>query len=206
MKVNGSTVLHADRDRVYRALNDPAVLAAAIPGCQSLEPLGADRYRMSVVAGVASIKGTYDGEITLDEQRPPQGFTLRAKGSGAPGTVDATCRVTLGEVGDGTTRLDYDADAAVGGVVGGVGQRMLVGVAKKLAAQFFANVDDVLTGATPITTATAATVPAASGPADAAVEVVTVAREPAGVLAGAVAGAAIALAGVLVGWAVGRRR
>ena len=84
MKINGSAVLHADRQRVYDALNDPAVLAGAIPGCQSLVPLGRRPYRMSVTAGVASIKGTYDGEVALSDQQPPQSFTMRAKGSGAP--------------------------------------------------------------------------------------------------------------------------
>ncbi len=215
MKVNGSAVLHVEREQVYAALNDPAVLAAAIPGCQSLDPAGDDCYRMAVTAGVASIKGTYDGEVRLAEQQPPASFTLRAKGSGVPGTVDATCRVSLSDLGDGTTRLDYDADAAVGGVVGGVGQRMLVGVAKKLAGQFFGNVDDLLTGRA---TAGRPSGPAVGPAVDAGGPVATPAvagrRPPVALgqppvsspLPAAVVGAAIALAGVLVGWVVGRRR
>jgi uncharacterized protein len=225
MKVNGSAVLHADRERVYAALNDPAVLAAAIPGCRSLDPAGDDCYRMSVTAGVASIKGTYDGEVRLAEQQPPASFTLRAKGSGAPGTVDATCRVSLSEAGDGTTRLEYDADAAVGGVVGGVGQRMLVGVAKKLAGQFFGNVDDLLTGkavaAPPSAGAplgssaagssaagSAAAGSSAAGSSGVAPQAVLASGGVAsdGPIPAAVVGAVIALAGVLVGWIVGRRR
>jgi carbon monoxide dehydrogenase subunit G len=208
MKVNGSAVLHADRQRVYEALNDPTVLAGAIPGCQSLEPLGDGRYRMSVTAGVASIKGTYDGEVALSEQQAPQSFTMRAKGSGAPGTVDATCRVTLSEEPDGTTRLDYDADAVVGGVVGGVGQRMLTGVSKKMAGQFFGNVDDVLTGRRPAVAAAEPAVVGAPVPGP-----VPTAPQPAGAqasrtspLAAALVGAAIALAGVLLGWAIARGR
>ena len=215
MKVCGSAVLHADRQRVYDALNDPQVLAGAIPGCESLVPLGDDRYRMSVTAGVASIKGTYDGEVALSDQRAPESFILRAKGSGAPGTVDATCRVSLVQEGDGSTRLDYDADAVVGGVVGGVGQRMLSGVAKRMAGQFFGNVDDVLTGRRPAAAA-------APAPVETAAVQVVEAGVTSGVVAAAesrpvtpgayspltaaVVGAAIALAGVLVGWAVGRRR
>ncbi|GAA4354305.1 SRPBCC family protein [Angustibacter luteus] len=206
MKVNGSAVLHAERQRVYDALNDPAVLGGAIPGCQSLVALGEDRYRMSVTAGVASIKGTYDGEVQLSDQRAPGSFTMRAKGSGAPGTVDATCRVTLTEGDDGTTTLEYDADAVVGGVVGGVGQRMLTGVAKKMAGQFFGNVDDVLTGRRPAVTTEAAseasrplagtTRPAPAGPA----------QSRTSPLAAALVGAAIALAGVALGWAIARGR
>ncbi|WP_426566910.1 SRPBCC family protein [Angustibacter sp. McL0619] len=214
MKVNGSAVLHADRQRVYEALNDPTVLAGAIPGCQSLVPLGEDSYRMSVLAGVASIKGTYDGEVTLSEQQPPMSFTMRAKGSGAPGTVDATCRVTLTEEANGTTRLDYDADAVVGGVVGGVGQRMLTGVSKKMAGQFFGNVDDVLTGRRPAVVAAepvATGAVAATGSPGAPPSAVTVAPQQVAAsrtspLAAALVGAAIALAGVLLGWAIARGR
>lgn len=200
MKVNGSAVLAGDRQRVYQALNDPAVLAGAIPGCESLVALGEDRYRMTVTAGVASIKGTYDGEVALSEQRAPESFTLRARGAGAPGTVDATCRVTLIEQDGGTTRLEYAADAVVGGVVGGVGQRMLTGVAKKMAGQFFGNVDDVLTGRAPTMAPVAPqpATPVATGGGE---------RVPAWlVLAGVAAGAGWALAGVLVGWRLARGR
>ncbi|MGL5857581.1 MAG: SRPBCC family protein [Angustibacter sp.] len=147
MRVSGSATLHADPDRVYRALGDPAVLVATIPGCQELVQLSPDRYRMTVTAGVAAVRGTYDGEVSLADQQPPTSLTLRARGSGAAGTVDATCRVRLSDAGGGTTRVDYDADAAVGGAVGGVGQRMLGGVARRMAGEFFTAVDGVLTEA-----------------------------------------------------------
>lgn len=225
MKVNGSAVLHASPDKVYAALNDPAVLVRTIPGVESLEQLERDRFRMTVTAGVASVKGTYDGEVSLGDQDPPRAFTLRANGAGAPGTVDATVRVTLAEE-DGATRLDYDADAVVGGMVGGVGQRMLTGVAKKMADQFFGNVDGVLTGAVPVVPPAPAEVPAPVGvaapaqvPAAAPAEAGRVYRAPAParpgveelrvpfwiVLAGVGTGAFWSLVGVLVGWAIARR-
>jgi carbon monoxide dehydrogenase subunit G len=147
MKVAGTATLHAPVEEVWRALNDPSVLVRTIPGCQQLEETGADAYRMTITAGVASIKGTYAGTVRLSDQDPPGSFVLRAQGAGAPGTVDATVHVTLAAESDGETRLDYDADAVVGGPVGGVGQRVLVGVAKKTAGEFFAAVDGVLTGA-----------------------------------------------------------
>ncbi len=148
MKVTGSATLHAPREKVWDALNDPAVLVRTIPGCQQLEEVGPDRYRMTITAGVASIKGTYQGDVALTDQEQPGSFTLKASGAGAPGTVSADVKVTLAEA-DGDTRLDYDADAIVGGVVGGVGQRVLSGVAKKTAGEFFKAVDDVLTGKAP---------------------------------------------------------
>jgi carbon monoxide dehydrogenase subunit G len=166
MKVNGSAVLHAAPDAVFAALNDPAVLARTIPGCRSLSPLADDRYAMTVTAGVASVKGSYEGRIAITDKQPPHAFTLRANGSGAPGTVDTTVRVTLAAE-DGSTRVEYDADAVVGGMVGGVGQRMLASVARRTAGQFFAAVDGELRGepAAPGGGVGAAAVPAAAVPA-----------------------------------------
>lgn len=149
MKVTGSARLDASRQQVWAALTDPAVLVRTIPGCQRLEEVGPDQYRMTLTAGVASIKGVYLGDVALRDQQPPQSFTLVASGAGAPGTVSAEVRVTLTETG-GTTHLDYDADATVGGAVGGVGQRVLTGVAKKTAGEFFRAVGDVLTGVPPV--------------------------------------------------------
>ena len=75
------------------------------------------------------------------EPDAPQRFVLRARGQGAPGTVDAVVEVRLSEV-EGGTRVDYDAEAVIGGMIGGVGQRMLSSVAKKTAKDFFAAVDE----------------------------------------------------------------
>lgn len=145
MKVSGTATLNATPEQVWAALNDPAVLVRTIPGCERLETVGPDRYRMTVTAGVASIKGTYLGDVALSDHDPYSAFTLTASGSGAPGTVNADVRVRLDEQDGGTTLLHYDADAVVGGTVGGVGQRVLSGVARKMAAQFFAAVDHHLT-------------------------------------------------------------
>ncbi|MEU9830712.1 carbon monoxide dehydrogenase subunit G [Streptosporangium sp. NPDC048047] len=156
MKVAGSAVLGVDRDRVWSALQDPAVLVRTIPGCERLEETGPGAYRMTVTAGVASIKGVYQGEVTLTEPDAPERFVLRARGQGAPGTVDATVEIRLSDAGDGT-RVDYDAEAVVGGMIGGVGQRMLGSVARKTAGEFFTAVENHLAAVV-----TAPAVPAAS--------------------------------------------
>jgi hypothetical protein len=145
VKVSGTATLNAAPEQVWAALNDPAVLVRTIPGCEELESVGTDRYRMRVTAGVASIKGTYLGDVELADHVPFSAFTLRASGSGAPGTVNAAVKVTLDGRPDGTTLLGYDADAVVGGAVGGVGQRVLSGVARKMAGQFFGAVNEQLT-------------------------------------------------------------
>lgn len=209
MKVAGEAVLHSTPDRVYAALNDPAVLVRTIPGCESLEALGDDRYRASVTAGVASVRGTYDGEVSLTDQRRPESFVLHAKGSGAPGTVDATVRVALAAVDDGT-RLTYDADAVVGGMVGGVGQRMLASAARKTAAAFFAAVDAELTGPAELSGSRGPMALAEPDTSQAGALYRAPARQPqpaggAALVAAAVAGGLLALAGVAVGWRLARR-
>ncbi|WP_440100841.1 SRPBCC domain-containing protein [Streptosporangium sp. H16] len=143
MKLAGSAVLGIDRDRVWSALQNPAVLVRTIPGCERLEETGPDTYRMTVTAGVASIKGVYQGEVALSEPEAPERFVLRARGQGAPGTVDATVEIRLSEV-EGGTRVDYDAEAVIGGMIGGVGQRMLGSVARKTAGEFFSAVESHL--------------------------------------------------------------
>jgi carbon monoxide dehydrogenase subunit G len=211
MKVSGSATLHAPVERVYEALNDPAVLVRTIPGCERLERAGEDAYKMTVTAGVASVRGTYAGDVRIADQRPPHGFVLRASGAGAPGTVSADVQVQLAPGDDGTTVLSYDADAVVGGMIGGVGQRMLAGVATRTADQFFAAVDAVLTGAAPAPVTEAAPAGAAPVPAGAGQPAVFTAPPrpggpPGGQLAAGVAlGAAAALLGVLVGGWVTRR-
>ncbi|TMR16499.1 carbon monoxide dehydrogenase subunit G [Nonomuraea turkmeniaca] len=143
MKVAGSAVIGVQRDQVWAALQDPAVLVRTIPGCERLEAVAVNTYKMTVNAGVASIKGVYQGEVALADPLAPESFTLKARGQGAPGTVDATVQLRLSEI-DGGTRVDYDADAVIGGMIGGVGQRMLGSVAKRTAGEFFAAVEDHL--------------------------------------------------------------
>jgi carbon monoxide dehydrogenase subunit G len=205
MKISGSSVLHASPDRVWAAVTDPAVLSAVIPGCDVLTPTAANTFALTVTLGVASIKGSYSGEVWFSDLVEPSSLTMRATGSGGPGTIDTTVVVLLTPLGDGSTRLDYDADAMVGGMVGGVGQRVLAGVAKKTAGLFFAAVDEVLTGARPLASAVAPTegmtspmAPPTAPPAQP--------RQGAYSLIGAAAfGAFSMLVGVLVGARITRR-
>jgi len=169
MRIAGNATLHAPVEVVYDALRDPRVLVRAIPGCERLEQVGEDAYQVTVTAGVASVRGTYAGDVRLTDHRAPHGFVLRASGSGAPGTVSADVAVKLSSGGDGTTLLAYDADAVVGGMIGGVGQRLLTGVAKRTAGEFFTAVDTVLTaGAVEAVTAAdgSAQVAAGTGPVE----------------------------------------
>ncbi|MCD4525413.1 carbon monoxide dehydrogenase subunit G [Nocardioides sp. cx-173] len=144
MKISGSNVIPLPLDAVWDAVLDPAVLVQSIPGCSRLEATGEHAYAMTVTAGVAAIKGTYDGSCALSELAEHESLTMRLQGAGAPGTVDATVAVRFEEVPEGT-QVTWDADAVVGGMVGGVGQRMLGSVSKRMAGEFFSNVGDTLT-------------------------------------------------------------
>jgi carbon monoxide dehydrogenase subunit G len=216
VNLDGSAVLHGSPDDVWRVLTDPAVLARTIPGCLALERVGEDSYRMDVSVGVGAVKGTYAGEVHLTDQQRPTSYVMHASGAGAPGQVRATVTIELAPDGDSATVLTYSADAVVGGPVAGVGQRMITGVAKRMAAQFFTAVDAELAGAR---------VPAGAPQAPAAVTAQAVEAPsaqpqvftgrpgvPAGtsgdlrtLALGAAGGGLLTLLGVLVGYRLGRR-
>jgi len=216
VNLDGSAVLHADPDRVWAIITDPAVLARTIPGCESLEQVGDDEYKMNVTVGVGAIRGTYAGEVKLSDQVRPSSYVMHASGAGGPGNVRATVNIGLEPNGtEGTTKLTYSADAVVGGPVAGVGQRMISGVAKRMAGQFFKAIDDELTGAVvPIAAAPSAVAAGEAAPAVAGPQVFA-GRAPAAAAAGgdvrtlalgALGGAILTLIGVLVGYRLGRRK
>lgn len=147
MQITGRNHLSADPQTAWDAFHDAGVLERSLPGAQRLHEVEPGRFEMTVVAGVAAIKGSYDGFATFSQEKEPESFVLSLSGSGGPGTVSADVQVNLSPAADGGTDLDWTADAVVGGPVGGVGQRMLAGVAKRLATQFFSNIDkDIASG------------------------------------------------------------
>ena len=97
MKISGTASLAADPLKVWDAIHDPAVLARSLPGCDRLVEIAPNHYAMTVTAGVAAIKGSYDGEVRLLNPQHPESFTMKASGSGAPGTVAAD--VDVGKFG-----------------------------------------------------------------------------------------------------------
>jgi carbon monoxide dehydrogenase subunit G len=201
VKFTGEHTLHAPVEQVWDALLDPAVLVRTIPGCERLEATGENAYAMTVTAGVASIKGTYAGSCELSDLVAHESLVMRLEGAGAPGTIGASVGVRFADDGAGTTTVSYDADAIVGGMVGGVGQRMLSSVSRRMAGEFFGNVDAVLAGTAPAGVA-AATPSAEAAPG---MPQVYTAAGPGRVesrsdfLAGVAVGAGLVLLGVLVG-------
>jgi uncharacterized protein len=218
VNLDGSAVLHADPEKVWAVITDPAVLARTIPGCESLRKVGDDEYQMNVSVGVGAIKGTYAGEVRLTDQQRPTSYVMHASGAGAPGNARAKFTVNLEPSDSGATTLTYSADAVIGGPVAGVGQRMITGVAKRMAGQFFKAIDDELTGVAAPAPAAAAPAAAEAAPAEAAPAAAptvfagraaaapAVAGDVRTLVTGAVGGAGLTLLGVFVGWLLGRRR
>ncbi len=219
MKIAGANVLHAPVDRAWDALLDPSVLVATIPGCERLVATGDNAYDMTVTAGVAAIKGTYAGTCVLSDLDEPRSLVMALNGAGAPGTIGATVNVGFADGGDGTTTVTWDADAVVGGMVGGVGQRMLTSVSKRMAGEFFGNVDKALSGAglpavgaAGAAAGTAVSSGAAVGGGVQAGQVFTAPPSSAGIssqtdfVKGIAVGAGLVLLGVVAGSLFGRRR
>ena len=144
MKIEGSADIAAPRERVWAAFLDPAVLAQALPGCEKLEAVGENEYKATMKVGVAAIKGTFEGKVKLSHLEPPQRYRMAVEGSGGPGFVRGDAGMRLSDV-EGGTRVSYDADVQVGGLIASVGQRMLGGVTKMMLDQFFGRMTELLT-------------------------------------------------------------
>ncbi|MGY1855808.1 SRPBCC family protein [Modestobacter sp. SYSU DS0290] len=215
MNLDGSAVLSAAPEQVWSVITDPAVLARTIPGCESLQQVGEDSYTMVVSAGVGAVRGKYAGEVRLSDLSFPKSYVMHASGSGGPGSVRATVQIRLEPSGDGT-ELTYSADAVVGGAVAGVGQRMITGVAKRMAGQFFAAIDKELTEPNVVAEVAplAADVPAgtSTGMPDRYLDARPglqpggwVPAEAKPLLVGAAGGGLLTLLGVWIGYLLGRR-
>ena len=136
MKIESTQELHASRNRVYSALTDPEVLRRCIPGCESLEKTAEDTYSATLKAGVGSIKGTFKGEVRLEDMRPPEHYRIVVEGKGAIGFAKGSADFDLEEK-DGLTVIKYSGELQIGGTIAGVGQRMIQGAAKMMASRFF---------------------------------------------------------------------
>jgi carbon monoxide dehydrogenase subunit G len=143
VKIEGVYEIPAPRQKVWEAFLDPERLRQAIPGCERLEAIGPDEYKATMKIGVAAVKGTFEGKVRLADKKPPESYRMAVEGSGGPGFVRGETVITMTEAGAGT-RVAYTADVQVGGLIAGVGQRMLGGVSKMMADQFFNRMSDLL--------------------------------------------------------------
>ena len=145
MKIEGSYDVKADRWRVWAALLDPEMLTKTMPGCEKLEEVGPGRYKATLTVGIAAVQGTYEGRVELSDLHPPARYKMAVEGSGSPGFVRGDAVMDLSDV-EGGTRVSFTADIQVGGLIAGVGQRLIGGVAKMLADQFFSRMAERIQG------------------------------------------------------------
>jgi carbon monoxide dehydrogenase subunit G len=149
MEISGSYTLYAPRERVWEYLLDPAVLARTVPGCETLETEGEDRYRGRMNVGIAAVKGVYEGTLRVTERAEPEHYKMLVDGGGARGVMHGEGTVSLEARGSSTTIVTYQGQAQLGGAVASVGMRVASGAARMLVNQFFARLADALAEAAP---------------------------------------------------------
>ncbi|MFS2007870.1 SRPBCC family protein [Duganella sp. CT11-25] len=139
MEFSGTQTIAAPRDIVWAALNDPAVLQACVPGCESFSARSEDEYEAVVQAAVGPVKARFKGSLTLSERRANEGYRIAGKGEGGvAGFGKMQAVVTLADAAEeGATVLTYDATADVGGKLAQVGSRLVASVANRMADEFF---------------------------------------------------------------------
>jgi carbon monoxide dehydrogenase subunit G len=138
--IEGEERIAAPLQKVWEALNDPEVLKATIPGCQSLEMTSPTEMAATVVLKIGPIKATFKGEVTLKNLNPPNSYTIQGEGKGGiAGFAKGGADVTLTADGSDATVLKYAAKADVGGKIAQLGSRLIESTSKKLAGQFFSS-------------------------------------------------------------------
>lgn len=136
MKVAGDYSLPAHPERAYALLQDPAILAQCIPGCEGLDRVGEDDYAMRMKVGIAAISGRFDGKVRIVDQKPPTSFRLIVEGSGKIGFMKGDGTIALSPA-DGGSNVQFEGDVQVGGTIANVGQRLIEGTAKMIIKRFF---------------------------------------------------------------------
>jgi len=149
MEMTGEQFIALPQQRVWEALNDPNVLKACIPGCESVEKVSATEYKLAMTAAIGPVKARFAGKLLLSDLDPPHSYSLAFEGSGgAAGFGKGGSQVRLVAEAGGT-RLSYTAKASVGGKLAQVGSRLIDGVAKKMAEDFFTRFNQTLVPSQP---------------------------------------------------------
>lgn len=140
MKIAGSYTLPLAPEEAYRRLQDPAVLARCMPGCEALEQAGDGEYRMKMKMAMASLSGAFDGKVRIADPSPPDSFRLVVEGTGKLGFMKGEGLLKFAPAGTGTdagTAVSYEGDVQVGGTMAAVGQRLIDATARMMIKRFF---------------------------------------------------------------------
>ena len=136
MKIAGTNTLALTQEEAYRRMQDPEVLAACMPGCEGLEKIGEDEYKMKMKLALASLSGAFDGKVRIADRNPPNGFRLIVEGTGKLGFMKGEGALKFTPAGD-STEVSYEGDVQVGGTMAAVGQRLIDATAKMMIKRFF---------------------------------------------------------------------
>ncbi|WP_122519223.1 SRPBCC family protein [Pannonibacter phragmitetus] len=146
MDMTGEYRIPAPRADVWNALNDPDVLKACIPGCESLEMTSPTEMTAAVTAKIGPVKAKFQGAVTLENLNPPESYTIAGEGKGGvAGFAKGSADVHLAEDG-GDTILTYTVKAQVGGKLAQLGSRLIDSTARKMADEFFGNFSQMVAG------------------------------------------------------------
>ena len=145
---SGEFRIHATREAVWQALNDPVVLQRCIDGCDAMQRVDDTHFVATVRARIGPVSATFHGEVTLQDLDPPRAYTLVGAGKGgAAGFARGEAKVRLEETVSGETLLRYEIEAKVGGKLAQIGSRLIDGAARKMADDFFGRLSEALGGA-----------------------------------------------------------
>ncbi len=144
MKIKGQHKLAAPRQQVWEALLDPEVLARTLPGCESLDPIGENQYKMKMKLTLAAVQGLFDGKVAVEDPQPPESYRLVVEGTGKIGFLNGGGRFRLEEAGADETLVHYEGDVRVGGMIASVGQRLMDMTSKMMIRKFFTALSTVL--------------------------------------------------------------
>jgi carbon monoxide dehydrogenase subunit G len=149
MEMKGEQLIPAPQQVVWDALNDPKVLKACVPGCESIEKSGDNEYQVLMVARVGPVSAKFKGKLTLSDINPPNSYSISFEGQGgAAGFAKGSAQVRLSAEGT-HTRLSYDVKANVGGKLAQIGSRLVDAAARKVADDFFRNFTENFASAAP---------------------------------------------------------
>ena len=138
LEIGGNEAIPGSADALWAALNDPKVLTRCIPGCKNMVEVAPDTYKVDMQLRVAAVGGSFEGEISLSDKEVPRACSIRISGAGTLGHGNGTARFKIEPDGQNGCQLIYKGSGEIGGLVAGVGQRILSGVTKHLIARFFA--------------------------------------------------------------------
>jgi hypothetical protein len=136
MKLSGAYELPLPPERAYQALQNPELLAKCMPGCEGLESIGPDEYKMKMKMALAAFSGLFEGKIRIADPAPPVSFRLIVEGSGRVGFMKGEGLLNLSGK-DGGTQVAYEGEVQVGGTMAAVGQRLIDSTAKMMIRRFF---------------------------------------------------------------------